>query len=392
MKNLFRKFKSIFKLNNSKNSKIFVWSYLEEFNKEKNEIYSSIKKVLNSGKLILGPNVEKFEKSFSKWCDSDYGVGVANGTDAVFLALKALKISSGDEVITVSNTAVPTVSAIVATGAKPVFLDVKEDSFLLDLDLLEKKITPKTKAVIVVHLFGQMPDMDHLLAIVKRNNLYLIEDCAQAHGSMFKERKAGSFGDISAFSFYPTKILGTYGDGGMCITKNEFLYKELKRLRFYGMEKTYYSISSGYNSRLDELHASILNFKLKNLNNYINKRREIAKRYDTEIINDNFIKPTVISPDHYHSYYLYVLKHNKRDIVIDYLKKNNVFVNISYPWPIHTMDGFSYLNNKLGDLPITEKLANQIFSLPMYPDLSYDKQTKVIELINNFEENNNSTK
>ena len=392
MKSLMLRIKNFFKFYKPLKPKIFVWSYLEEFNKEKKYIYSSIKKVLKSGKLILGPNVENFEKSFSSWCDSEFGVGVANGTDAVFLALKALKVCPDDEIITVSNTAVPTVSAIVATGAKPVFVDVEENSFLLDLNLVEKKITAKTNAIVVVHLFGQMPNMDRLLKIVKNHNLYLVEDCAQAHGAMYNGKKAGSFGDISAFSFYPTKILGTYGDGGMCVTNNESHYKELKRLRFYGMEKTYYSISEGYNSRLDEIHASILSFKLKNLDSYINKRRNIAFRYDSEINNSEFIKPAIINSNHYHSYYLYVLKHSKRDAVMDYLKKNNVFVNISYPWPIHIMDGFSFLNYKDGDLPITEKLAKEIFSLPMYPDLSYDKQTKVIELINNFEENNNSTK
>lgn len=364
---------------------ITVWNYLDEYEDEKIEIKKAINSVLNSGKLILGPHVQQFENSFSKWCDSKYGVGVANGTDAIFLALKALNINIGDEVITVSNTAVPTVSAIVSSGATPIFVDVDETSFLMNLEDVKSKINSKTKAIIAVHLYGQMINMDELMSIANKKNIYVIEDCAQSHGAMFKEKKAGSFGHISAFSFYPTKILGTYGDGGMCITNDKNLFEKLKKLRFYGMEKTYYSVIHGYNSRLDELHAAILNYKLKNLNNYINCRRNIAKVYDKEITNENFIKPTLINSNHYHSYYLYVLKHKKRDNVIKYLKENNVFVNISYPYPIHTMKGFSFLNNKEGDLPVTEQLSKEIFSLPMYPKLSLNDQLRVVKLINEFE-------
>ena len=357
--------------------KIKVWDYLKEFNVEKEEIQQAIEEVLNSGYLILGEKVKSFEKAFSSFCGVEFGVGVDNGTDALFLGLKALDIGEGDEVITVANTAVPTVSAITATGAKAVFVDVEPDTCLIDTEKIEAVITKRTKCILPVHLFGQCANMKRINEIAGEHGLFVVEDCAQAHGAEFDGKKAGSMSDLAAFSFYPTKILGGYGDGGMVITQNAELYEKLRRLRFYGMEKTYYSLEQGYNSRLDELHAAILLKKLEHLEEYISRRRFLAGRYDQFLSGCSLILPKEIE-NRKHAYYIYVVRHPQRDLIIEELKKREILVNISYPWPIHTMPGFVNLGYKNGDLPVTEKLANEIFSLPMYPSLMEEEQDLVI--------------
>lgn len=357
--------------------KIKVWDYLDEYEVEKEEIKQAIEEVLNSGFLILGEKVKKFEDSFSSFCGVNYGIGVDNGTDALFLALKALNIGKGDEVITVSNTAVPTVSAITATGAKAVFVDVEPGSFLIDAEKIEEVISVDTKCILPVHLFGQCADMERIKSIALKHNLFVMEDCAQSHGAEFEGKKAGSMSDLAAFSFYPTKILGGYGDGGMVVTQNQQLAEKLRRLRFYGMEKTYYSNEQGYNSRLDELHASILLKKLNHIDDYIERRRYLAQRYNEFLAGSSLILPRE-SKNRKHAYYLYVVRHPRRDFIIEELKKREIFVNISYPWPIHTMKGFVDLGYKNGDLPVTEMLATEIFSLPMYPSLSDQAQEVVI--------------
>jgi aminotransferase EvaB len=363
---------------------IKVWDYIKEYEGEKDEIHSAIDEVLNSGYLILGEKVKKFEDQFSSYCNVKYGVGVNSGTDAIFLGLKALNIGENDEVITVSNTAVPTVSAITATGAKPVFVDVEPDTYLMDTSKVENVITERTKCIIPVHLFGQCVDMDILQGIAKKYNLFILEDCAQCHGAKFKDKMAGSMSDLAAFSFYPTKILGTYGDGGMIITNDSETYKKLRRLRFYGMESTYYSLGQGYNSRLDELHASILLAKLKHLDNYISRRRKLAEQYNSLLKNSSLILPSE-ALGRRHAYYIYVVRHARRDIIIEELKRKDIYLNISYPWPIHTQSGFAYLGYKEGDLPVTERFAKEIFSLPMYPSLTDKEQMlvtdKLLEII-----------
>jgi aminotransferase EvaB len=357
-----------------------VWGYLKEYIQEKEEVHAAIDQVLNSEVLILGENVRKFEEEFAAYSQSTYGVGVNSATDAIFFALKAMNVEAGDEIITVSNTAVPTVSAIAATGATPVFVDIEPVSYLINPDLIEEKITSRTKGLIVVHLFGQCADMNRITAIAEKHGLFIVEDCAQSHGAEYHGKIAGSMSVISTFSFYPTKILGGYGDGGMMVTSDTDLYERMKRLRFYGMEKTYYSVEHGYNSRLDELHAAILRKKLTHINEYIDARRNIAKRYD-ETLKDLSLTLPVELPGNKHAYYLYVVRHTRRDEIMAKLKENNIFVNISYPWPIHTMTGYSYLGYKEGDLPETEKAAKEIFSLPMYPSLSYDEQSYVIDVL-----------
>lgn len=356
---------------------INVWSYLEEYEKEKEEIHTSIAKVLKSGSLILGENVRTFEKEFASYCSVNFGVGVNSGTDALFLGLKALGIGPGDEVMTVANTAVPTVSAIVSTGAIPRFVDIDPETYLMDTSMLENTITEKTKCILPVHLYGQCVNMDHVKSIAHDHNLKVIEDCAQSHGATFSGKMAGSMSDLAAFSFYPTKILGGFGDSGMVVTNDENLYKKLLRLRFYGMEKTYYSEEHGYNSRLDELHAAILLRRLKHLDGYISRRRVIARQYDHSLKDTGLIFPKTMEGNK-HAYYLYVCRHPKRDVIISELKTRNIIVNISYKWPIHTMRAYQFLNYREGDLPHTEETAKEIFSLPMYPCLTDEEQKLVI--------------
>jgi dTDP-3-amino-2,3,6-trideoxy-4-keto-D-glucose/dTDP-3-amino-3,4,6-trideoxy-alpha-D-glucose/dTDP-2,6-dideoxy-D-kanosamine transaminase len=359
---------------------IRVWEYLDEYNVEKEEIQSAINEVLSSGQLILGPNVRAFESKFADYCGVSYGVGVNSGTDALFLALKALNVGEGDEVITVSNTAVPTVSAIVSTGARTKFVDIDSNTYLMDSTKIEEVITHKTKCILPVHLFGQCVEMDSIINIAEKFNLYVLEDCAQSHGATFNGKRAGSMGDLAAFSFYPTKILGGYGDGGMVVTNNESLYKKILRLRFYGMETTYYSIEHGYNSRLDEIHAAILLKKLTHLDKYLAERKRIAKEYFKNLNDTDLVLPKEHNLG-FHSFYLFVCRHKKRDTIILKLADKGIKVNISYPWPIHTMKGYEYLGYKEGDLPNTETAAKEIFSLPMFPSLTFEKQMVVIESI-----------
>lgn len=345
-----------------------VWSYLKEYAENKEEILKAVTDVFESGTLILGEKVKTFEQNYAKYTDTKYAVSCDNGTNAIVLALRAIGIGKGDEVITVSNTAIPTVSAIVTTGAIPVFVDINPKTYLMDVAKVEAAITPKTKCILPVHLFGQCVDMDPLLEIAKKHNLFVLEDVAQAQGAEYKGKKAGSMGTISTTSFYPTKILGTYGDGGMVNMNHEELRDKVKRLRFYGAEKTYYALEQGYNSRLDEVQASILLTKLPHIDEYIHRRREIAAIYDKELADTSLILPYQAEYGK-HAFYLYVVRHPKRDKIIAKLKENNIFVNISYPWPIHTMTGYQYLGYKKGNLPETETAAKEIFSLPMYPTL-----------------------
>lgn len=360
--------------------KINVWGYLKEYEATKEELLKAVTEVFESGTLILGQKGRDFEQAYSDYIGVKYGVGCDNGTNAITLALRALGVSDGDEVITVSNTAIPTVSAIVTAGATPVFVDIDPNTYLMDVTKVEAAITPRTKAILPVHLYGQCVDMDPLLDIAREHRLFVIEDCAQAHGAEHKGRKAGSMGDISTTSFYPTKILGAYGDGGMINTNDEEIARRLRRLRFYGAEKTYYAMEHGYNSRLDEIQAAILLTKLPKIERYISRRREIAAMYQERLAGSGLILPEEASYGR-HAYYLYVVRHPNRDEIIRRLHENNIHVNISYPWPIHTMKAYEYLGWKAGDLPETEAAAKEIFSLPMYPSLSDEEVERITEAI-----------
>tara|TARA_R100000008_G_scaffold69879_1_gene47311 strand:- start:3589 stop:4731 length:1143 start_codon:yes stop_codon:yes gene_type:complete len=367
---------------------IKVWDYKKEYEFIREDVLDAVDSVFKGGTLVFGPRVEEFEDKFSTYQDCKFGIGVGNCTDALYIAMKALGIGDGDEVITVSNTAVPTCTAIAMTGAKPVFVDIDEYS-LMDVSKIEDVITPSTRAILPVHLFGQMCDMDVIMDIAKRHNLKVIEDCAQSHGATYKGRKCGSIGDVGCFSFYPTKIFGAYGDGGFITTNDEELYDRMNRQRFFGMERKkmssghwngkYYAIEYGpdtSNSRLDEVHSAILLKKLNYIEEWIDRRREIAKRYDDEL--SDILDLPKEAPHNKHAYYIYVVAHNDRDKILEKLTERDIHLNISYPWPVHTMIGYEYLGWKDGDLPVTEKRANEIFSLPMYPTLTDDEQTEVI--------------
>jgi aminotransferase EvaB len=359
---------------------IEVWDYLAEFEEEKEDIFEGIEKVLRSGRLILGESVRSFEAAFSEYCEVGFGVGVDNATNGLFLALKALGVGAGDEVITVSNTAVPTVSAIVSAGATPVFVDIDPDTYLMDVTKLEAVLTPKSRVILPVHLFGQCVDMDALNGLAEAHGLRVLEDGSQSHGALYMGRKAGSLSDLAVFSFYPTKPLGGFGDGGMVVTRDEGLYQKLRKLRFYGMESTYYAEEHGYNSRLDELHAEILLRKLKRLDANNRRRRVLAGRYD-KVLADTPLKLPLEVPHNRHVYYVYVVAHEDRDRVMKHLADQGIHLNISYPWPIHTMRGYSYLGYGEGDLPVTEAAAKRIFSLPMYPALTRQEQDTVCKAL-----------
>jgi len=365
---------------------INVWDYRKEYEAEREDILAGIEKVLRSGRLILGPSVKAFEEAFSAWCDVKYGVAVNSGTDALFLALKALDIGPGDEVVTVSNTAIPTVSAIVSTGATPKFVDIDPGTYLIDTTALERAIGPRTRCILPVHLFGQCVDMTAVSAVAQKHGLKVLEDCAQSHGAMHRGKKAGAMSDLAAFSFYPTKILGTYGDGGMVITDSQVLARKLQRLRMYGNEGTYYAIEHGYNSRLDELHAEILRRKLSRLDGYIARRQHLARRYDEALATTTLALPRTMRGN-VHAYYLYVVSHPDRERIMKGLAQREINVNISYPWPIHLMSGYAHLGGKEGDLPRTEAAAKQIFSLPMYPSLEETEQDTVVRHLKDIVEN-----
>jgi dTDP-3-amino-2,3,6-trideoxy-4-keto-D-glucose/dTDP-3-amino-3,4,6-trideoxy-alpha-D-glucose/dTDP-2,6-dideoxy-D-kanosamine transaminase len=359
---------------------IQVWDYRREYEAEREDTLAAVDDVFRSGRLILGDKVRTFESEFARYCAVGHGVGVNSGTDALVLALRALGIKEGDEVITTSNTAIPTVSAIATAGGVARFVDIDPRTYLMDASLLEAAVTGRTRCIIPVHLFGQCVDMDAVRAVAARHGLTVLEDCAQATGAEFGGRRAGSMSDVAAFSFYPTKVLGTYGDGGMVVSDDAALAAHVRRLRMYGTEKQYYAEEHGYNSRLDELHAAILLLKLRRLDGYIARRRELAARYDRLLAATPLQLPQT-QPRSAHVYYLYVVRHPARDRIMQELKARDIVVNISYPWPIHTMRGYAQLGYQEGSLPVTEQAAREIFSLPMYPTLTDAEQDRVCEAL-----------
>ncbi len=365
------------------------WEYKNEYKFLKKKILNSIDKCFKSGNLFFGKELKKFEKKFLLTNKSKYGLAVASGTDAIYLSLKALNIGKNDEVITVANTAIPTASAITNSGADVKFIDINDD-YLINVNQIEKLITKKTKAIIPVHLYGQSCEMDKILKIAKKYKLKVIEDCAQAQGATYKKKKVGNFGITGCFSFYPTKILGAYGDGGFITTNDKKIYQKLRRLRFYGMEQIdkskwwngkYYAVENGTNSRLSEVQAAVLNVKINYLNKFINRRRRIAKMYEEGIKNSNFIKPSQ-NKNNYHVYHLYVLAHKnkKRELILKKMKANKISLGVQYPYPLHKM--LAYKNSKYKSLKKAEKLSSKIFSLPTYPSIENSKIKKIIKVLN----------
>ncbi|RSM81632.1 DegT/DnrJ/EryC1/StrS family aminotransferase [Kibdelosporangium aridum] len=357
---------------------IRVWDYLAEYEKEQGDLLDAVETVFRSGRLVLGSSVRGFEEEFAAYHGIAHCVGVDNGTNAIKLGLQALGVKPGDEVITVSNTAAPTVLAIDGVGAKPVFVDVREEDFLIDVEQVEAAITERTRCIVPVHLYGQCVDMRPLREIANKHGLLILEDCAQSHGARHHGTLAGTMGDAAAFSFYPTKVLGAYGDGGATITASSEVEQNLRRLRYYGMEERYYVVETpGHNSRLDEVQAEILRRKLTRLDDYVDGRRAVAQRY-VDGLGDTDLKLPQLADGNEHVYYVYVVRHPRRDEILERLRGYDIELNISYPWPVHTMTGFAHLGYQKGALPVTEKLADEIFSLPMYPALSMELQDKTI--------------
>ena len=355
------------------------WSYKDEYKELRKKILRSIDKSIKSGQIFFGKEFHNFEKEFIKQNNLKHGAAGSSGTDALYIALLGLGIGVGDEVITVSNSAIPTVSAIVSTGAKVRFVDVGND-YLLNANKLEKQISKKTKAIIPVHLYGHACDMNKICKIAKKHKLKIIEDCAQAQGAEFNGVKVGNFGDAGCFSFYPTKILGSYGDAGFISTKSKQLCEKIKKIRFYGIEqnnksniynKKYYSNIHGINSRIPEIQSAILNLKLPMVNNWIKKRRKLAEIYYQELKFTSLKLPYENKVDNCkHVFHLYVVYHPKRDLIIKKLKKRQIAVNINYPFPIHKMKGYkNFISNKNTKLPFSEKFSKGVFSLPLYPKL-----------------------
>lgn len=351
---------------------------LAQYQSHKEEILEAVKRVLESGNYIFGPEVEKFEKLFAAYCGADYAIGVNSGTDALTLALRALDIRPGDQVITVSHTALATVAAIVASGATPVLVDIEPAHYTMDPQCLQRAITPKTKAVIPVHLYGQPADMDAIMKIAREHGLFVIEDCAQAAGASYSGMRVGSIGDAGCFSFYPTKNLGAIGDGGMVVTRQANLAERIRRLRQYGWDERRTTEEPGLNSRLDEIQAAILNVKLKTLDEDNARRREIALIYKEGLAGLPIALPRE-RPDTVHVYHLYVIASEERNRFKARLAESGVFAGVHYPIPGHLHDGYdSRCELPRTGFPVTERVLGNILSLPMYPEMTPIEAGQVI--------------
>jgi len=343
------------------------------------ELDDAALRVMKSGWFILGPEVQAFEKEFAEYIGTRHAIGVGSGTEALHLALLALGVGAGDEVITVSNTAVATVAAIEMTGARAVLCDVYPDSMLMDVASLARAITPRTKAIIPVHLFGQSCDLDPIFEIARAHKIFVLEDCAQAHGATYRGKRVGSMGDISAFSFYPTKNLGAFGDGGAITTNDAALAERVNLLRQYGWRERYASDIKGMNSRLDEMQAAILRVKLRHLDAWNAARRERAALY-TELLR-NVTPPREMSYGK-SVYHLYVVQTPQREALIAHLKAQGIGTAIHYPQMIHRQAAYKNLGYSEGSLPVSEKLEREILSLPIYPELPLDDVRVVAQAIN----------
>ncbi len=352
----------------------------------KDEIDDAIRQVIDSCSFAGGPFVEKFEGEFARFCGSKYAVGVGSGTEALWLSLLALGVGAGDEVITVPNTFIATVEAISLCGATPVFVDIEEATYNMDASQLEHAITGKTKAILPVHLFGHMADMDRIMEIAKNYGLFVIEDACQAHGAAYRGKKAGTIGDIGCFSFYPGKNLGAYGDAGALITDNSELAEKTRKLRDHGQSKKYFHDVIGWNSRMDGLQGAVLSVKLKFINKWNDKRREIAALYDQLLPENNCLKKPHNVSHNRHIYHVYAVRARQRDKLITHLLRNNVQTGIHYPLPIHLQDAYRGINGDM-HFPISEKCCRELVSLPIYPEMPIESIEYVSEQIKTFSEN-----
>lgn len=347
------------------------------------EINQAIFGVLSSTHFILGKEVEKFEREFADFCEVKYCVGVDNGSSALELGMRALGIGKGDEVITPVNSFIASSSVISFAGALPVWVDCDLKTYDINPSQIEKKITKKTKAIMPVHLYGQVAEMDTIVKIAKKYKLFIVEDACQAHGAEYKGRKAGSFGDFAAFSFYPAKNLGAYGDGGALVTNSKKIYERVKMMRNYGQSKKYHHDFLAWNRRLDTLQAAILRVKLKYLNKWNKQRQKNAQLYQEYLINLPVTLP-FREPHNEHVYHLYIITTKKRDGLQRYLKTKGIETGIHYPIPIHNQKAYRNLNTRGESFPMAKKFSQETLSLPMYPELKQSEIKYICREIKNF--------
>lgn len=351
------------------------YQYQEEFEE-------AALRVLRSGWYIMGKELAEFEEQFAGYIGAKYCVGLGNGLDALWMAFRILGIGKGDEVIVQGNTYIASVMGITINGATPVFVE-PDEYFNIDAEKIEEKITDKTKAVLVVHLYGQASQMDKIVDICKRHSLRLVEDCAQSHGSAYRGRTTGTFGDIGCFSFYPSKNIGAFGDGGAIVTDDEDIAKKMRIYRNYGSEKRYYNMVVGTNSRLDEIQAAMLKVRLKHAKETNREKQQIAAEYNRRLDNPAIILPHVREGAD-HIYHQYVIRCKRRNELITYLKDKGISTIIHYPIPPHLAQAYEYLGYKKGDFPITETCADEVLSIPMYNGMTKEELDYTVDVINAF--------
>ena len=340
-----------------------------QFQPIRHEVLSSIEEILDSMHLFLGPNTRTFEEEFAAYCGTRSCIGVGNGTDALHLALRAARVGPGDEVVTVAHTFFATTEAIVMAGATPVYVDIDPRTYLMDVSQIESRLTSRSRAILPVHLYGQMADMDPIMDIAARHNLVVIEDAAEAHGAEYKGRRAGSLGHIGCFSFYYSKNLGAYGEAGAVVTSDPELAWRLNLMRDHGSEQRYHHLEFGFNSRMDEIQAAVLRIKLRYLEAWNNQRRECAATYDRLLAGTGVGLPRT-APDRTHIWYVYVIRSSARDELQQALTEREIGTGIHFPIPIHLQPACRRLGYDEGDLPHTEQAAREVLSIPMYAELT----------------------
>lgn len=368
------------------------------FQKHQSEFETAALRVLQSGWYIMGKEMKSFESEFAKFNEDTehthpmiftgngneriYCAGVASGLDALWIGMKSLGIGAGDDFIVQGNTYIASVMGGTINGATPIFVE-PDESYQINVDKIESAITINTKAIMIVHLYGMVCNMDKVIDICKRHNLYLVEDCAQAHGAMWNGQRVGTFGDVGCFSFYPTKNLGAFGDAGAVISHNPETIHKIEVFRNYGSQEHYKNEVVGANSRLDEIQAALLKVKLKYFDEITSERRRLARRYDNEIMNNKIIKPKEIEGS-FSVYHQYVIRCEERDELVNYLKEKEISSIIHYPIPPHLQEAYKYLGHTVGEFPITERYANEVLSIPMYNGMSDEEQKYVIDVLNDF--------
>lgn len=356
----------------------------EQYQSIREEVQEAVNRVLESGRYILGPEVKAFEQEVAEYIGVKHAIGVGNGTDALLLALDAKGIGVGDEVITTPFTFFATAEVISQLGAKPVFVDIDPKTYNIDVEQIRQKVNKKTKAIIPVHIFGQPANMDEIMAIAEEHQLFVLEDAAQAMGAEYQGKKIGAWGHAATFSFFPTKNLGGYGDGGMIVTDDDTLAEKIRILRVHGSyPKKYYHRVLGYNSRLDEIQAAVLRIKLRYLDTWNDQRRERANIYNDKL-KDLPIQTPEEAPQRKHIYHLYIVQTAERDELMQYLREHNVSTGVYYPLPLHLQEVYRDLEYQEGSIPHAEYAAKRTFALPLYPELTEEKIDQVVQLIAQF--------